>query len=97
MNNLNLSHISPHQSIRNSPTPHDSMLFSPHSEPALHTAHNIQTIDCPLFLNSPTTMNLHYSAPVAQSHTSFKNHCSSITHSPSFENRCSPNAHSPYS
>jgi hypothetical protein len=52
INNINSPHI---QLIQNTPTPRNSVLFSPHAEPTLHTAQNIQSNNQPLFLNSSAT------------------------------------------
>jgi hypothetical protein len=52
MNNINSPHIQP---IQNTPTPRESVLFSPHAELTLYTAQNIQPNNQPLFLNSPAT------------------------------------------
>ena len=91
LNNYNSHHT---------PTPHDSVLFSPHPEPNSHSNNHFSPIrQNPLFLNSPaTTESQHHASQVP---ISYENHRSPLNRPSPFysnENRRSPlNLHSPSS
>ena len=66
-NNHDSHHTSP-QSAWSAPTPHDSVLFSSHSQPISPTANHFSpACHNPLFLNSPTTTGLD-NIPIANFH-----------------------------
>ena len=92
-NNHDSHHTSP-QSARSAPTPHDSVLFSLHSQPNLPTTNHFSPArHNPLFLNSPTTTALN-NTPIANFPLSSENHRSQQNFPPqlSFENSRSPSS-----
>ena len=81
-------HASP-QSLRNAPAPHNSILFSPHSQPILNTAYHFSPArNNPLFLNSPVTTQPQLNTPLAVAHPpiSYENCCSPEISHLSYEN-----------
>ena len=90
---FHVSHHTPPQTVQNTPTPHNSALFSPHYEP--HTnQHFSPLLNNPLFRKFPMSIRSHHDSPIAHILSSPENRCSPPNNiyfpSSSYENHRSP-------